>query len=232
MSELKRVPSAKQVPHLHWLLMYYVLEVDLDYPILEALSAATYVQRVLALHASDPKSFPWDHYQDPDVLMELVQRDQYALGHVKHQTPELCAAAIRYHGGSLFYVRDQHMLPEYEALCLSAVRQNGRYMALVYYETEAISLAAMQQDGLALEYVEHQTDAICMAAVTQNGRALRYVLHQTEAICLAAVTQYGRALGYAHHRTGAVCRAAVAQDPSAIVFVPDGMEDALGTTHQ
>ena len=77
---------------------------------------------------------------------------------IKHQTPEICLAAVKQDGTALQYVKGQ--TPE---ICLEAVKQNG----------------------FALKYVKKQTAEICLAAVKQESAVLKYVKKQTPEICLA-----------------------------------------------
>jgi hypothetical protein len=104
-----------------------------------------------------------------EEVLQIVKLNGFALGYVKHQTPELC---------------------------LAAVKENGFALESVEHQTPELCLAAVEQDGYALHYVKEQTPEICLAAVKKHGDALGYVQVQTPEICLEAVKQGTDALQY------------------------------------
>ena len=54
----------------------------------------------------------------------------------------------------------KHQSPE---LCLAAVKQDGIALKYVKEQTPEICLAAVKQNGFALKYVKKQTPEICLA---------------------------------------------------------------------
>lgn len=64
------------------------------------------------------------------IELAAVQKDGYALVHIKEQTPELCLAAVQQNGYTLNYVKEQT-----PALCLAAVQQNGGALQFVKEQT-------------------------------------------------------------------------------------------------
>ena len=147
----------------------------------------------------------WFHPEHSAVADDKVNKYEFSGGEFKvdqinvHDDSAAAEAWVKKFAGS----------KEFEAICRTAVKENGLALYYVKKQTPAICLAAVKQYGFALKYVETQTPALCLAAVKQNGCALYYVEKQTPAICLAAVKQDGYALKYVKKQTPAICRAAI-----------------------
>jgi hypothetical protein len=78
-----------------WLTNYCALDLQLPYPVLNAVSAYwAWVHQAVELYKYDPDNFPWDHYQDPNALLFIVRFNGCALRYVKVQTHQMCLAAV------------------------------------------------------------------------------------------------------------------------------------------
>jgi hypothetical protein len=107
-----------------------------------------------------------------------------SLEFVQEQTPELCLEDIRINPFAIEYIKEQ--TPE---ICLEAVKQNGETLQYVKEQTPEICLAAVKDFGYALQYVKEQTPEICLEAVKQYEESIKYIKEQTPELCLIAYDQ-------------------------------------------
>lgn len=106
-----------------WLTNYVVLSLGLSYPVLNGLSVYwSWVHRVVKLYQSNPGYFPWDQYQESNVMLFIVRIKGYTLRHVKDQTPEMCLTAVRKDWNNLYHVKNK--TPELLA-AVDAIRSSG-----------------------------------------------------------------------------------------------------------
>ena len=64
--------------------------------------------------------------QTPEICMEVVKIDGFALEYVEEQTPEICIAAVKQYGWALQFVKEQ--TPE---ICMEAVKRHGEALKYV-----------------------------------------------------------------------------------------------------
>lgn len=210
--------------HIAWMLTYSLLTLQLDTPILEALTlcwrpyyvaAHTYY---LAIHGRG--TFDWNQCRNPDTLILIMRVNGRGLRHVEvcERYLEVCVAAVTCTPDALAYVQVRALSSEqYHYLCLTAVQHAGwclpwvdasHLTAPAYYE---IQLAAVRHWGIALNYISefgsmfntepnatwHTVDAeLTWAAVHSSAFALRYVKEPTLELCQVAVQRDRRALKY------------------------------------
>ena len=111
--------------------------------------------------------------QTPEMCLEVVKNNGYALRAVRKQTHEICLAAVKNDGKVLKYVKDR--TPE---ICLAAVQQNGKAITCVRERTPEICLAAVKNDGMAIarSVLEYTCDAkkigakrLCFGSLLRNS---------------------------------------------------------------
>jgi len=133
------------------------------------------------------------------LLAGIKQNQNWSLlQYIGEYLPELCLESVKQDCWALKYVKKQT-----NELCLEAVKQDGIALQFVKEQTSEICLEAIKQDGLALQYVKEQTPELCLEAVKQCGLALYCVKEQTPKICLEAVKQNENAKIYIKEHTSA-----------------------------
>ena len=79
--------------------------------------------------------------------LENVQKDGYAIRHIKEQTPELCLAAVKQEGYAI-----RHITNKTHEICLEAVKQDS--YALDYTNPEFKFLFNKEYKGLTLNEIK------------------------------------------------------------------------------
>lgn len=201
---------------LHWLTPYLTLIVEVDGPIIEALSVYwKYVKRRVAMY--NIKEFVYPPDIDPVILRALLQRNGIHLRQVplRLRTPELCRDAMLRYPLALEWVPNQT-----KEMCKDALARADpeTVLKIIRDPRPKYYMEVVTKDSLLLRLADNQSNRLCMAAVQQNGQAVRYVKHQTEKICMAAVKQDGMALQWVRVRSYKVCVAALQQNGEAIRY--------------
>jgi hypothetical protein len=163
----------------------------------------------------------------PEICLEAVKQNGYALQYISNQTPEICLEAVKQNGYAIHYVINQ--TPE---ICLAAVKQCGSALHNVINQTPEICLEAVKQNGTAIQWIRdplNKDPELCIKIVKHNGLLLQYLSRQTPEICLSialsialeAVKQNGLALQYVSSQTFEICMEAVKQNGNAIQYIKD-----------
>lgn len=216
-----------------WFTHYATLMLELDSPIVEALTQVHYwawvdtaVELYRKSHPTPSRAwlgdskFPWREYDDPVILDAIVRIDGLAIRHISKQTFALCLAAVRNTATALPHVRQESVTDDqYVDLCLEAV-QRMPYVLIGISRANATAVfrrrypdicrVAVQQDGWALESVASEIIdpdiyvSLCLDAVTNDGTALKHIAQHHNIL----------------HAHPEICLAAVQQNGLALKHIP------------
>lgn len=223
-----------------WLTAYLSLIVEVDGPVLEALSVywkhvqATVDQLLPSLVLQQGSMVHGITDLDPVVKLCLVARDGMTLRciHPIARDATTCKVAVRQNPHALQWVRVQT-----RELCLEAIRAKPATLEYVTLADSGLFLEAVRLNPIALKYIPAhlRTYETYRVAVEQDGMMLEYVPVTVQwalpHLCLTAVRQEGLALEYvcSDQRTPALLVAAVSQNPLALAYILEPTPELLLT---
>ncbi|WP_176072548.1 DUF4116 domain-containing protein, partial [Clostridioides difficile] len=98
--------------------------------------------------------------QSPEICIEAVKENGYALKYVEKQTSKICLEAVRKNGLALKYVEDQ-----LDKICVEALKKNK--LAIRYVKDKEKYLKEF-----GIKYLEAQGEAREVIAIRENNKWL------------------------------------------------------------
>lgn len=154
------------------------------------------------------------HEQTPEVQMEAVKKNPYAISYIENPTEEVQMYVVRQNAKHASLIKNPCF--QVQAMLLE---KDPEYIRSIANPTEEMQKIAVRHNGLLLKHIENPSPVVIRLAVEQNGYAVRFVDNPTEDVQLAAIRSTPKVVSLIRNPSERVVRQAIHCDASVIGLI-------------